>query len=81
MMHYDIFPRITRLQTVLLQSIHCKYALYGVLYLQTRTNHVCDYITLNYTSMTHRVGNYQGAETFYRDLTRITVSDTKSQWI
>ena len=23
-MHYDIFPRITRLHTVLLQSIHCK---------------------------------------------------------
>ena len=26
-MHYDIFRRITRLQTVLLHSIHCKYVL------------------------------------------------------
>ena len=26
-MHYDIFRRITRLQTVLLRSIHCKYEL------------------------------------------------------
>ena len=24
-MHYDIFRRITRLQTVLLHSIHCNY--------------------------------------------------------
>ena len=24
-MHYDIFRRITRLQTVLLHSTHCKY--------------------------------------------------------
>ena len=44
----------------------------------TKTNHVCDSITLNYTSMTHCVGIYYGTVAFYRDLTRITVSDIKS---
>ena len=29
-----------------------------ILYLYTQTNHVCDFITLNYTSMTHCVGIY-----------------------
>ena len=33
------------------------------------------------TSMTHCVGIYQGTVAFYRDLTRITVSDIKSEWI
>ena len=36
---------------------------------------------LNYTSMTHCVGIYWGRVAFYRDLTRITVSDIKSEWI
>ena len=46
----------------------------------TQTNHVCDFITLNYTSMTHCVGIYEGTVAFYRDLTRITVSDINSEW-
>ena len=33
-------------------------AYYSLLYLYTQTNHVCDIITLNYTSMTHCVGIY-----------------------
>ena len=56
-------------------------AYYSTLYLYTQTNHVCDFITLNYTSMTHCVGIYQGTVTFYRDLTRKTVSDIKFEWI
>ena len=47
----------------------------------TQTNHVCDFITLNYTSMTHCVGIYWGTVAFHRDLARITVSDIKSEWI
>ena len=31
--------------------------------------------------MTHCVGIYYGTVAFYRDLTRITVSDNKSEWI
>ena len=53
-MHYDILPRITRLQTDLLHSIHCKHELrilqYIIIY--TQIDHVCDFITLNYTTMT-----------------------------
>ena len=56
-------------------------AYYSILYLYTQTNHVCDFITLNYTSMTNCVGIYKGTVAFYRDLTRITVSDIKSEWI
>ena len=56
-------------------------AYYSILYLYTQTNHVCDFIKLNYTSMTHCVGIYYGTVAFYRDLTRITVSDIKSEWI
>ena len=56
-------------------------AYYSILYLYTKTNHVCDFITLNYSSMTHCVGIYQGTIAFYRDLIRITVSDIKSEWI
>ena len=52
----------------------------SILYLYTQTNHVCDFITLNYTSMTHCVGIYHGTVAFYRDLTRITVSHIKSEW-
>ena len=48
-------------------------AYYSILYMYTQTNHVCDYITLN--------GIYYGTVAFYRDLTRITVSDIKSEWI
>ena len=82
-MHYAIFRSITLLQTVLLHSIRCSTnsAYYSVLYFYTQTNHVCDFITLNYTSMTHCVGIYSGRVAFYRDLTRITVSDIKSEWI
>ena len=40
-----------------------------------------DFITLNYTSMTHCVVIYQGTVAFYRDITRKTVSDIKSEWI
>ena len=57
------------------------YAYYSILYLYTQTNHVCELITLNYTSMTHCVGIHQGTVAFYGDLTRITVSDIKSEWI
>ena len=53
----------------------------SLLYLYTQTNLVCDFITLNYTSMTDCVGIYQGAVAFYGDLTRITVSDIISEWI
>ena len=40
-----------------------------------------DIITLNYTSMTHCVVIHQGIVAFYRDLTRITVSNIKYEWI
>ena len=50
-------------------------------YLYTEINDVCDFITLKYTSMTHCVGIYWGSVPFYRDLTRITVSDIKYEWI
>ena len=53
---------------------------YGLLPSQTHSNHVGDYIALNYTFMTHRVGIYQGAVLFHRDLKRKTVSDIKSEW-
>ena len=53
---------------------------YGIITLQMHTNWVSDYITLSYTCMTHRVGIYEGT-VFYRDLTRITVSGNKSEWI
>ena len=56
-------------------------AYYSILYLYTQTNHVCDFITLNYTSMTHCVGIYEGTFAFYRVLKRITVSNIKSEWI
>ena len=56
-------------------------AYYSILYLYTQTMYVCDFITLNYTSMTHCVGIYYGTVAFYRDLARITVSVIKSEWI
>ena len=82
-MHYDIFRSITRLQSVLLHSIHFKHQFpyYSILYLYTQTNHVCYFLTLNYTSMTHCVGICYGTVAFCRDLTRITVCDIKSEWI
>ena len=55
-------------------------AYYSILHLYTQANHVFDFITLNYTSVTHWVGIYQGTAAFYRDLTRIAVSDIKSKW-
>ena len=81
-MHYDIFRSITRLQTVLLHSIHCmhQFRIFRYIIFVYKTNHVCDFITLNYTSIIHCVGIYQGTVAFYRDLTRITVSDIKSEW-
>ena len=56
-------------------------AYYSISYMYPQTNHVCDFMTLNYTSMTHCVGIYQGTVAFYRDLTRKNVSDSKSEWI
>ena len=56
-------------------------AYYSILYLYTQTNHVCDITTLNYTSITHCVGINWGTVAFYHDLTRITISDNKSEWI
>ena len=56
-------------------------AYYSTLYLYTQTNHVGDYIALNYNFMTHRVGINVGAVVFYRDLTRKTISDIKSEWV
>ena len=56
-------------------------AYYCIVYLYTQTKHVCDFITLNYTSMALCVGIYQGTVAFYGDLTRITVSDIKSELI
>ena len=56
-------------------------AYYSILYLYAQTKHVCDFVTLNYSSMTHCVGIYKGTVAFYRDLTRITVSDIKPEWI
>ena len=60
-------------------STNCAY--YSILYMYTQTTHVGDFITLNYTSITHCVGIYLGTVAFYRDLTRITISDIKSDWI
>ena len=57
------------------------YAYYRILYFYTQTNHVCDFITLNYTSMTHCVGINLGTVAFYCDLTPITVSVIKCEWI
>ena len=56
-------------------------AYYSILYLYTQTNHDCDFITLNYNSMDHCVGIYKGTVAIYRDLTLITVSDIKPEWI
>ena len=56
-------------------------AYFSILHLYTQTKHVCDFITLNYTSLTRCVVIYYGAVAFYRDLTRITVSDIKPEWI
>ena len=58
-----------------------KSAYFRISTLQTHTKHVCDYITPNYTSMTHRVGIYQRTDALYGDLTHITVSDVKSECI
>ena len=52
-----------------------------VYYICIQTNHVCDFIKLNYTTMTHCVLIYQGTVAFSCELTRITVSDIKSEWI
>ena len=62
-------------------TVGTNYTYYGILPSLTHSNHVGDYIALNYTSMTHCVGIYEGTVAFYRDLTRITVSDIKSEWI
>ena len=62
-------------------TVSTNSAYYSILYLYTQTNHVCDFITLNYTSMTNCVGIYQETVAFHRDLTRITDSDIRSEWI
>ena len=82
-MHYDIFRSITRLKRFccIRYTASTNYAYWSILYLYTQTNHVCDFITLNYNSMNYCVGIYYGTVAFYRDLTRITVSDIKSEWI
>ena len=82
-MHYDIFPRIYgyRRFCCIRYTASTNSAYYSILYLYTQTNHVIDFITLNYTSMTHCRGIYKGTVAFHRDLTRITVSDIKSEWI
>ena len=49
--------------------------------LSTHANHVCVYITPNSTYMTHRVEIYQGTDALYRELKRITVSDSKTECI
>ena len=82
---YDALRSISQYYTVTngsaaFETASTNSAYYSILYLYTATNHVCDFITLNYTSMTHCVGIYQGTVAFYRDLTRITVSDIKSEW-
>ena len=56
-------------------------AYYRILYLCTQTNHVCVFITLNYTSIFHCVWIYYVSVAFYRDLTRKTVSAIKPEWI
>ena len=82
-MHYDIFrilhgyKRFCRIR----YTASSNSAYYSKLYLYIQTNHVCDFITLNYNSMTHCVGIYCVTVAFYRDLARITVSDIKSEWI
>ena len=78
-MHCDIFRSITRLQTVLLHSIHCKHQFRILQYIifVYKTNHVCDFITHNYTSMTHCVLIYKGTLTrtmhydIFRSITRL----------
>ena len=79
-MHYDIFRSITRFCCIRYTASN-NSTYYSILYFYTQTNHVCDFITLNYTSMTHCVGIYKGTVAVYRDITRITVSDIKSEWI
>ena len=82
-MHYDKFPRFTRYKRFccIRYTGSTNSAYYSILYLYKQTNHVCDIITLIYTSMTHCVGIYNGTVAFYRDLTRITVSVIKSERI
>ena len=56
-------------------------AYYSILSLSTHINHASDYITPNYTSVTHRDGICQGTVALYRVLTRITFSDITSECI
>ena len=80
--HYDIFRRTTRLQTVLLHSIHCKYELHILTYIifvdtyKSRLWHYYAQLQLNDPSSRNLL-----AVVFYRDLTRKTVSDIKSEWL
>ena len=70
-MYYGTLPRITLLHTVLLHSLLCdgEFRILQEINFVTHTTHVCDYITPNYTSMTHTVGIYNGTVSLYRDLT------------
>ena len=82
-MNFNTFPRITLIHTILLHSIHCKDELlvFQDINFVTHTKHVCDNITPNYKSMTHRVGIQQGTVALFCDKTRITVSDIKPECI
>ena len=79
-MYYSTLPPIILLHTVLMHSLLCngEFLILQEINFVTHTNHVCDYITTNYNSMTHRVGIYNGRVSLYRNLTRITVSDSKT---
>ena len=74
-----IGEREKRVAVIITTSTNSAY--YSTLYLYTQTNYVCDLITLNYNTMTHCLGIYQGTVAFYSDQTRINVSDIKSEWI
>ena len=82
-MHYDIFRSITLLHTDLLHSIHCKHQfriLQYMIFVYTNWPRLWLYYTelhLNETLRRNSLGNSR----FYGDLTRITVSDIKSEWI
>ena len=53
MMNKDIFPRTTRLYTVLQHSLNCKNEFRKFQYINfALTNHVYDHITHKYSSMT-----------------------------
>ena len=80
LIYFEVLHRYKRFYCIR-YTTRTNSAYYSIFYLYTQTNHVCDFITLNYTSMSHCVGIYQRTVAFYRDLIRVTVSDVKSEWI